>query len=76
MCEIVPCEVASARLVNHVALVAVIDENGEQAIVGAGRYIVVQPGQAEVAFGVVDQYQGRGLGAALPPSLAKLVWTS
>jgi RimJ/RimL family protein N-acetyltransferase len=51
--------------VNHVALVAAADENGKQAIVGAGRYVVVQPGQAEVAFGVVDQYQGQGLGAAL-----------
>ena len=51
--------------VNHVALVAVADENGKQAIVGAGRYVVVQPGRAELAFGVVDQYQGQGLGAAL-----------
>ena len=40
--------------VNHVALVAVTDENGKHAIVGAGRYVVIQPGQAEVAFGVVD----------------------
>jgi RimJ/RimL family protein N-acetyltransferase len=51
--------------VNHVAMVAVADENGKPAIVGAGRYVVVQRGQAEVAFGVVDQYQGQGLGAAL-----------
>jgi RimJ/RimL family protein N-acetyltransferase len=55
---------------SHVALVAVIDESGEQAIVGAGRYIVVQPGQAEVAFGVIDQYQGQGLGSALMRELA------
>ena len=32
--------------VKHVALVAVAQENGKEAIVGAGRYIVVQPGQA------------------------------
>jgi GNAT superfamily N-acetyltransferase len=56
--------------VSHVALVAVIDDNGEQAIVGAGRYIVVQPGRAEVAFGVIDQYQGQGLGVALMRELA------
>ena len=58
--------------VNHVALVAVADENGKQAIVGAGRYVVVQPGQAEVAFGVVDQYQGQGLGAALMRELGAI----
>jgi RimJ/RimL family protein N-acetyltransferase len=58
--------------VNHVALVAVADENGKQAIVGAGRYVVVQPGQAEVAFGVVDQYQGQGLGGALMRELVAI----
>jgi RimJ/RimL family protein N-acetyltransferase len=55
---------------NHVALVAVVQENGEQAIVGAGRYVVIRPGQAELAFGVVDQYQGQGLGVALMRELA------
>ena len=58
--------------VKHVALVAVAQENGKEAIVGAGRYIVVQPGQAEVAFGVVDQYQGQGLGLALMRELAAI----
>jgi GNAT superfamily N-acetyltransferase len=43
---------------SHVALVAVIDEDGRSVIVvGAGR--------AEVAFAVVDQYQGQGIGTAL-----------
>ena len=60
------------NFVNHVALVAVADENGKPAIIGAGRYIVVQPGRAEVAFGVVDQYQGQGLGGALMRELAGL----
>jgi RimJ/RimL family protein N-acetyltransferase len=58
--------------VKHVALVAMAQENGKQAIVGAGRYVVVQPGQAEVAFGVVDQYQGQGLGAALMRELVAI----
>lgn len=49
----------------HVALIAV-DEAGEHAtIVGGGRYVVGAPGCAELAFMVVDQYQGRGIGAAL-----------
>jgi GNAT superfamily N-acetyltransferase len=51
--------------VNHVALVAVLDEGGRSVIVGGGRYIVVQPEKAEVAFVVVDDYQGQGIGAAL-----------
>jgi RimJ/RimL family protein N-acetyltransferase len=51
--------------VDHVALVAVIDEAGKPVIAGGGRYAVIQPGNAEVAFAVVDHYQGQGIGAAL-----------
>jgi GNAT superfamily N-acetyltransferase len=51
--------------VNHVALVALVDEERRSVIAGGGRYIVVQPRQAEVAFVVVDEYQGRGIGRAL-----------
>ena len=58
--------------VNHVALVAVIDEGGRQVICGGGRYIVVRPGTAELAFAVIDQYQGQGIGAALMCHLAAI----
>jgi RimJ/RimL family protein N-acetyltransferase len=51
--------------VNHVALVAVIDGSDESAIIGGGRYIVTQPGTAELAFAIVDEYQGHGVGTAL-----------
>ena len=51
--------------VNHVALIATVEEDGKSVIAGGGRYIVVNPGQAEVAFAVVDQYQGQGIGRTL-----------
>jgi hypothetical protein len=49
--------------INHVALVVVTEENGRPEIIGGGRYVVLQPGKAEVAFAVVDEYQGQGIGA-------------
>jgi RimJ/RimL family protein N-acetyltransferase len=51
--------------VNHVALVATVEEGGRPAIVGSVRYIVIDPGQAEIAFGVADLYHGQGIGAGL-----------
>ena len=51
--------------INHVALVALLEEDGRPVIVGGGRYVVLSPGQAELAFAVVDQYQGQGVGTAL-----------
>jgi ribosomal protein S18 acetylase RimI-like enzyme len=56
----------------HVALVAQIDEDGHPIIAGGGRYIVVQPGHAEIAFVVVDDYQGQGIGTILMRHLAVL----
>jgi RimJ/RimL family protein N-acetyltransferase len=51
--------------VNQVALVAVIDGSDENTIIGGGRYIVTQPETAELAFAIVDEYQGQGVGTAL-----------
>ncbi|WP_262298275.1 GNAT family N-acetyltransferase [Microvirga sesbaniae] len=58
--------------VSHVALVAVLKENGQPVIVGEARYVVVQPGQAEVAFAVDDPHQGHGIGTALMRHLVVL----
>jgi ribosomal protein S18 acetylase RimI-like enzyme len=58
--------------INHVALAAWIDEEGRSVIAGGARYIVLQPGEAEVAFVVVDKYQGRGIGRALMSNLTRI----
>ena len=57
---------------NHVALVALADEDGRRVIIGGGRYIVIKPGQAEIAFVVIDAYQGQGLGTLLMRHLAAI----
>lgn len=51
--------------VNHVALVACVDNAGRSTIVGGGRYIVSEPGRAEMAFMVIDTFQGRSIGTML-----------
>jgi GNAT superfamily N-acetyltransferase len=52
--------------VSHVALVATLEEGARgDIIIGGGRYIVVEPRKAEVAFVVIDRYQGQGVGTAL-----------
>ena len=55
---------------DHVALIALADEDGRPTIVGGGRYVVVEPGSAEVAFIVIDGYQGQGIGSHLMRHLA------
>jgi RimJ/RimL family protein N-acetyltransferase len=51
--------------VRQVALMAWAEEAGRNVIVGGGRYVVVESGKAEVAFIVIDPYQGQGIGGRL-----------
>jgi RimJ/RimL family protein N-acetyltransferase len=57
---------------NHVVLVAVMRDAGRAAIVGGTRYIVLRPGVAELAFTVVDKFQGQGIGRVLMRHITSL----
>ena len=59
-------------LKNHVALVALAEDAGQKIVVAGGRYIVFEPGRAEMAFMVVDAWQGRGIGSILMLRLVKI----
>ena len=61
---------------NHVAIVALAAEAGRKVIVGSGRYIVFEPGRAEMAFVVIDAWQGRGVGSILMRHLVKIAGDS
>jgi GNAT superfamily N-acetyltransferase len=53
-------------------VVAVADEGGRPTIIGGARYVLVQPGKAEVSFAVIDDYQAKGIGSALMRHLAAI----
>jgi GNAT superfamily N-acetyltransferase len=57
---------------DHVALVALVDEDDEPTIVGGARYIKVEAIRAEMALAVMDLYQGQGIGTALVRHLAEI----
>jgi GNAT superfamily N-acetyltransferase len=57
--------------ISQVALTAwTTDATEKKTLIGGGRYVVVQPGQAEVAFMVLDSSQGQGVGSMLMRHLA------
>jgi len=58
--------------VKHIALVVEVEEACRRSIVGGGRYIITAPGEAEIAFVVIDAYQGQGIGTLLLRHLAHI----
>lgn len=51
---------------DHVGLVATIAENGIERLLGVARYIRgKEPTRAEIAFAILDEHQGRGIGTLL-----------
>ncbi|MGY3136218.1 RimJ/RimL family protein N-acetyltransferase [Bradyrhizobium sp. USDA 4501] len=61
---------------NHVALIALADEDEHEVIIGGGRYVVMDPGMAEIAFVTIDDYQGQGVGTLLMHHLLILARTA
>jgi len=57
---------------DHVALVALAEQDGREVIVGGGRYVVFEAGRAELAFVVIDTWQGRGVGSILMRCLTEI----
>ncbi|AKU95476.1 Acetyl-CoA synthetase (ADP-forming) alpha and beta chain, putative [Labilithrix luteola] len=78
--ELTPSEVhylTNIDFVRHVALAAVLREDGAEHIIGVGRYCSSAEGdgagqRAEVAFSVADEHQGRGIGTLLLEHLARI----
>jgi acetate---CoA ligase (ADP-forming) len=60
----------------HVALVATLREDGEERFIGVSRYICTVPGRAEVAFAVLDEHQGRGVGTLLLEHLGRIAYAA
>jgi acetyl coenzyme A synthetase (ADP forming)-like protein len=61
----------------NVALVATLRRDGDEQIIGVGRYARLdvppgQPSRAEVAFAVADEHHGRGIGTVLLEHLAEI----
>jgi RimJ/RimL family protein N-acetyltransferase len=58
--------------IDEVALIAVTPASDGEVVAGGGRYIIVRPGAAELAFIVVDEFQGQGIASALLRHLTAL----
>lgn len=57
----------------HVGLVATLTQDSRERFIGVGRYICGKdPTRAEVAFAILDGFQGRGIGTILLQHLARI----
>ena len=62
---------------DHVGLAATITADGRERFIGVGRYLRGKdPHTAEVAFAVLDDYQGHGIGTLLLQHLAIVARTN
>jgi GNAT superfamily N-acetyltransferase len=64
-------QMTDVDFVNHVGLVATLGTEPER-LIAAGRYIVSADCRAEVAFAVLEEFQGKGIGSLLLKHLATI----
>lgn len=67
-------ELATVDYQNHMALVGSIQEDGQERLVASARYNILpegEPGRAEAAIVVRDDYQQRGLGRQMMDHLIR-----
>jgi RimJ/RimL family protein N-acetyltransferase len=62
---------------DHVALIAILKVGDDEPIIGVGRYFAApprlgEPRSAEIAFAVLDAYQGHGIGTILLKHLSAI----
>lgn len=67
-------ELTELDFLNHVGLAATVEAEGGERFIGIGRYVRSRndTAAAEVAFAVLDEFQGRGVGTLLLHHLARL----
>lgn len=59
--------------VQHVALAAIVERDGQEALVGAARYVIEPGGRScEFAIAIGDDWQGTGLGGVLMHALIRI----
>jgi RimJ/RimL family protein N-acetyltransferase len=67
-------DMTEINFIDHVGLVATFGTDPKQPLIGVGRYILCTDApkhrRAEVAFAVLDEYQGKGIGSLLLRHLA------
>jgi GNAT superfamily N-acetyltransferase len=57
----------------HAGLVATLTQDGRERFIGVGRFICGKdPTRAEVAFAILDGFQGRGIGTILLQHLSRI----
>ena len=62
--------------VRDVGLAATLRQDGCERFIGIGRYFSTAPERAEVAFAVLDSFQGRGIGTLLLEHLSRIAQAS
>jgi GNAT superfamily N-acetyltransferase len=71
--------ITGADFENSIALLATVGEGQDEAVIGGASCFVINPGaarrDAEVAFTVEHDFQGRGVGAALMRHLTQIAMT-